>query len=92
MEQGHPRGMINESNEYHDWLETVHEVSKYIRLQCSGLETKMSDKRDGELKWKFGFSNAFVVKKSVGLSRGICLYWNNDSKVNLKSLIITLMG
>jgi hypothetical protein len=44
----------------------------------------MTDKRAQDLRWKFGFSNAFGVK-SVGLSGGLCLYWNNDSRVSMKS-------
>ena len=44
----------------------------------------MSDKRAQDLRWNFGFTNAFGVK-SDGLSGGLCLYWNNDSKVSLKS-------
>jgi hypothetical protein len=44
----------------------------------------MSDKKAQDLRWKFGFSNAFGVK-SIGLSGGLCLYWNNDSRVSLKS-------
>ena len=44
----------------------------------------MSDKRAQDLMWKFGFMNAFGVK-AVALSGGLCLYWNNDSKVSLKS-------
>ncbi|XP_071683852.1 uncharacterized protein [Lolium perenne] len=68
--------------------ETVREISDLVRLQRPSLvflsETKMSDKKAQDLRWKFGFSNAFGVK-SVGLSGGLCLYWNNDSRVSLKS-------
>jgi hypothetical protein len=69
--------------------ETVREISDLIRLQRPGLvflsETKMSDKRAQDLRWKFGFSNAFGVK-SVGLSGGLCMYWNNDSQVTSEIL------
>ena len=68
--------------------ETVNEISDLIRLQRPELvflsETKMSDKRAQDLRWRFGFSNAFGVK-SEGLSGGLCLYWNKESKVSLKS-------
>lgn len=87
--------MTAERNEYHVFElsgcgrpEIVREISGLIRLQCLGLvflsETKMSDKRAQELRWKFGFTNAFGVK-CVGLSGGLCLHWNNDSVVTLKS-------
>jgi hypothetical protein len=59
--------------------ETVREISDLVRLQRPSLvflsETKMSDKKTQDLRWKFGFSNAFGVK-SVGLSGGLCLYCN----------------
>jgi hypothetical protein len=48
------------------------------------LETKMSDIRSQDLKWRFGFDRAFGVK-SVGASGGLVLFWNNESDVTLKS-------
>lgn len=83
------------NNEYHvpelsgcGRPETVREVSDLVRLRRPSLvflsETKMSDKRGQDLKWKLGFSNIFGVK-AVGLSGVLCLYWNNDSRVTLKS-------
>jgi hypothetical protein len=44
----------------------------------------MSDKRSQDLRWKFGFTNAFGVK-SVGQSGGLCLYCNNETRVSIKS-------
>ena len=59
-----------------------------IRLHHPSLvflsETRLSDKRAQDLKFRFGFSNAFGVK-SEGLSGGLVLLWNNDSAVSLNS-------
>jgi hypothetical protein len=48
----------------------------------------MSDIKSQELRWKFGFDNAFGVK-SVGASGGLVLYWNNYSDVSVKSFSST---
>ena len=68
--------------------ETVQEICSLIRLHHPSLvflsETRLSDKRAQDLKFRFGFSNAFGVK-SEGLSGGLVLLWNNDSAVSLNS-------
>lgn len=68
--------------------ETVHEISSLIRLHRPTMvflsETKVSDKRAQDLRFRLGFSNAFGVK-ATGLSGGLVLFWNNDSVVTLKS-------
>jgi hypothetical protein len=47
-------------------------------------ETKISNLRAQNLRWRLGFDHAFGVK-SEGLSGGLVLFWNNDSVVSLKS-------
>ena len=68
--------------------ETVHEIRSLIKLHRPSLvflaETKMSNTKAQDLRFRFGFSNAFGVK-SDGLSGGLVLFWNADSTVSLKS-------
>lgn len=68
--------------------ETVQKISGLIKLHRPALvflsETKLIDKRAQNLRFKFGFSNAFGVK-CEGLSGGLVLFWNSDSVVSLKS-------
>ena len=69
-------------------FETVQELSSLVKLHCPSVvflsETKMSDKKAQELRFRFGFAHAFAVK-SEGLSGGLVLFWNGDSRVSLKS-------
>lgn len=68
--------------------EIVREIGDLIRSHRPALvflsETKLSAQRAQDLRFGFGFNNAFGVK-AVGLSGGLVLFWNNDSVVNLKS-------
>src|SRR5438105_310312 len=66
----------------------VHEIRSLLQLHRPALvflsETKVSDRRVQELKWRFGFDRAFGLR-SEGRSGGLALFWNNDSSVILKS-------
>lgn len=68
--------------------EAVNEINNLVKLYHPCLvflsETKLSATRAQDLRFRFGISNAFAVK-SVGLSGGLVLFWNNDSVVSLKS-------
>ena len=72
--------------------ETVQEISNLVSLHRPALvflsETKLSEQRAKDLRWRLGFDNAFGVK-AEGLSGGLALYWNNDSVVTLKSFTRT---
>lgn len=46
-------------------------------------ESKSTDKRAQDQRFKFGFSNAFGVK-CAGLSGGLVLFWNSVLVVSLK--------
>lgn len=67
--------------------ETVQEIGSLVRLHHPSMvflsETRLSDKRAHDMKFRLGFSNAFGVK-SEGRSGGLVLFCNNDSVVSLK--------
>jgi hypothetical protein len=69
-------------------LDTVNEIRRLVvthrPMVVFSSEMKLSEARGRNLRYRLGFDHAFAVKCD-GRSGGLCLLWNSDSSVSLKS-------